>query len=65
MVTTLQLYYRARLKNLELKKDIFKSDEISIIHLNNYLHNLILVDFYRNHIYQPLRSGRIWHKVNF
>ena len=18
-----------------------------------------------NHIYQPLRSGRIWHKVNF
>ena len=23
------------------------------------------VYFWINHIYQPLRSGRIWHKVNF
>ena len=24
-----------------------------------------LLDIYIKHIYQPFRSGRIWHKVNF
>ena len=25
----------------------------------------IIIDVLGTHIYQPLRSGRIWHKVNF
>ena len=26
---------------------------------------LPMIDLISYHIYQPLRSGRIWHKVNF
>ena len=33
--------------------------KIRCVQLDAY--NLLIVD----HIYQPLRSGRIWHKVNF
>ena len=34
------------------------------IHLMDHLDDTT-VDYADIHIYQPLRSGRIWHKVNF
>ena len=29
------------------------------------IQNIEFLQLLSNHIYQPLRSGRIWHKVNF
>ena len=38
----------------------------SNFYLEKYLHFIGFVDIYLvGTIYQPLRSGRIWHKVNF
>ena len=36
-----------------------------LLFLLKYLIFYIQMIVYVNHIYQPLRSGRIWHKVNF
>ena len=36
---------------------------MQIIHTVYYVNFYFLVIY--NHIYQPLRSGRIWHKVIF
>ena len=41
--------------------------------IRHFIHNIhwdlfaspIYIYIYRSHIYQPLRSGRIWHKVKF
>ena len=35
------------------------------IHVSTIDENVIFRDATYNHIYQPLRSGRMWHKVNF
>ena len=48
-----------------MKDDITKFVLIKLPEKTQYNHDFKLgwVGFY--HIYQPLRLGRIWHKVNF
>ena len=47
------------LTEVKIQKDIF--------HGNFFLRLLLVIAMMplNYHIYQPLRSGRIWHKVNF
>ena len=41
----------------------YSEEKLSEIIRKKYTNNIKKKEF--NHIYQPLDSGRIWHKVNF
>ena len=60
------VFWSARVANFVLVLCLRSSSPI-VLNLSQY-YNYFLVNFFFTcliHIYQPLRSGRIWHKVNF
>ena len=70
------LIYMAKHKGTHTKKKILNvwrgKGGLRIIIIGNWLRDMssnldeaICISLWANHIYQPLRSGRIWNKVNF
>ena len=62
-------WYHGCLKNVHIPKRVL-SFYLNLESLPFHDHNQHIIEMFHRwsrlyHIYQPLRSGRIWHKVNF